>query len=454
MTARKGSTAGRTEVKRPTEETAVSRDDTKDAKTAGVRPGVSASGVLLAVALLMACGGGAVPDGPASEADRAAAEYLVLVPALIAHDHDSASGDTALSDVSLDSPSPSMRVEDIAARALASVRALRTPLARGDTARLEWLAAQLDAVAARASAVAGTSLSFDEELRRLYGVQWAPQQTADAEGARNELERRLPGGGALAARLRAFDERFIVPPDRLPAVFERAVAECRTRSRPHLGLPPRERVEVRYVTGRPWSGFSRYVGQGRSVIEVNTQFPLTVDRALDLACHESYPGHHALNVLRDERRAEQGWEELSALPLFSPASFAAEVLATRAAATAFTDDERRDFERDVLFPLAGLPPGDADLHVRIGRLVARLSPAITDAVGRYLRQEQDYVETTWALRERAAMQQPQPTLAFVHQFRGFALAYTWAVHGDLDSGAIAVAGDGRWTAYHAAAATN
>ncbi|HEY7162245.1 MAG TPA: hypothetical protein VH815_13345, partial [Acidobacteriota bacterium] len=35
----------------------------------------------------------------------------------------------------------------------------------------------------------------------------------------------------------------------------------------------------------------------RSIIQVNTDLPVTIDRAIDLACHEGYPGHHVLNLL-------------------------------------------------------------------------------------------------------------------------------------------------------------
>ena len=407
--------------------------------------------------LVVACHSSGPPRGPLEEDDAASRDYVALVAALIEHDPDSASGDTAVQDAPTTTPAPALSLRAVGERAREVAQSLQAPKIGGEPARIDWLSAQLDAVAARASLLAGGRMPFEEELRRLYGIRWS-SGTGDLDPPRNELERLLPGTGSLASRLRASDARLAVPSDRLPIVFERAMRECRVRTLAHVALPVREQVSVRYVTGRPWSGFSRYLGDGQSVVEVNTSFALTLDRVVDLACHEGYPGHHVLNVLRDQRRAARGWEELAAVPLFSPESFDAEVRATNAASLVFPEADRTTFVRDVLAPLAGLSGSEAAAQVHVDRLVARLRPAITEAVARYLGHERDYVETVWALQREALMEHPQPTLAFVHQFRGFALAYTWAADGTLRAGpateAAPDAGEAAWAAYGDALATS
>jgi hypothetical protein len=44
------------------------------------------------------------------------------------------------------------------------------------------------------------------------------------------------------------------------------------------------------------------------VIQINTDLPVYIDRAVDLGCHEAYPGHHVYNVLleRDLVRGRAG----------------------------------------------------------------------------------------------------------------------------------------------------
>ena len=88
---------------------------------------------------------------------------------------------------------------------------------------------------------------------------------------------------------------------------------------------------------------------------MNLDFPVPLDRAIDLACHEGYPGHHVYNALLEQALVhDRGWVEISMYPLFSPQSLIAEGSANYGIDMAFPSAERTAFERDSLFPLAGL----------------------------------------------------------------------------------------------------
>ena len=371
---------------------------------------------------------------PHNDVDRAAQTYLQLVAELVRRDPDSASGDTATSSAAADPKANAMSLPAIAAQAREAADTLRNhavTVTNGEAPppvdtvadRRAWLTAQLDALAARAAQMSGTRFTLEEELRQLFGTERTGPVDEDLLSIRARLDQVLPGTGTPAVRLEALDASVTVPADALPAVFQRALDECRVRTKARIVMPDSESVSVEFVEGKPWSAFSTYMGSARSVISVNTRYPLTVDRVLQLACHEGYPGHHLLNTKRDQRRAS-GRPELGAVPLFSPEAFAVEAFASTAAAYVFTDAERLRFERDVLFPLAGLPPDQAETHVVVSRLVDRLAPAIGNALCRYLAGERDYIETTWALQSDALMQHPQTTLFFANQFRGLSLAYT------------------------------
>jgi hypothetical protein len=118
--------------------------------------------------------------------------------------------------------------------------------------------------------------------------------------------------------------------------------------------PAGEAFTLEFVTGKSWSGYNYYQGNYRSLIQINTDLPVRLSRAVDLGCHEGYPGHHAYNVLleRDLSRG-RGWTEFSVYPLYSPQSLIAEGSANYGIDLAFTPEERLAFERDVLIPLAG-----------------------------------------------------------------------------------------------------
>jgi hypothetical protein len=205
-------------------------------------------------------------------------------------------------------------------------------------------------------------------------------------------------------------------------VLARAVEGCRAATRAHLELPPGERVGMAYVNELAWSAFTRYEGHFVSRIQVNASLPLTVDRALDLACHEAYPGHHTIDTLVDLRLGQR--VELLVRPLFSPQSLMHEAAASLAGALAFPEPARLAFERDELFPLAGLDPAGAERHVRVGRLVDRLHSVQADIARQYLDGALDFPHASAALEREALMPSADATLKFLNQYRTYAVTYT------------------------------
>ena len=107
-------------------------------------------------------------------------------------------------------------------------------------------------------------------------------------------------GWTAARSLRTFRSGFIIPREKLDAVFQAAIKECRERTLEHVKLPAGESFTVEYVTNKSWSGYNWYQGNFRSLIQVNTDLPVYIDRAVDLACHEGYPGHHVYNALLEQ----------------------------------------------------------------------------------------------------------------------------------------------------------
>src|SRR5206468_2004676 len=156
--------------------------------------------------------------------------------------------------------------------------------------RRDYLKRQLEALRARVRMLEGVKMTFDEESQALYDAVAPAHPDSYFEETTKEIDRALPGGGPLVDRYDAFRRAFIVTSDRLARVFDRAIAEGRTRTLAHVQLPADEHFTVEYVTNKPWSGYNWYQGSFRSLIQVNTDLPIYIDRAIDLACHEGYPG--------------------------------------------------------------------------------------------------------------------------------------------------------------------
>ena len=142
---------------------------------------------------------------------------------------------------------------------------------------------------------------------------------------------------------------------------------------------------MEYVTDKPWSGYNWYKGKSHSVIQVNTDLPIYIDRAIDLAAHEGYPGHHVYNALLEENLArKRGWVEFTVYPLFSPQSLIAEGSANFGVQVVFPGEERIEWEKNTLLPLAGLDGSMAGEFYKVHALTEKLNYAGNEAARGYL----------------------------------------------------------------------
>ncbi|MFI5244548.1 MAG: hypothetical protein ACHQQR_04930 [Gemmatimonadales bacterium] len=310
--------------------------------------------------------------------------------------------------------------------------------------RREYLHRQIEALRARVGMLSGLRMTFDEESRALYDEVAPTHPESYFASTLQDLERLLPGRGPLIDRYDAFKKDFVIPAERLGPVLDRSIAECRARTRQHVTLPPEERFTVEYVTDKPWSGYNWYKGGYRSVIQVNTDLPISIDRAVDLACHEGYPGHHVYNALIEKNLVrDRGWVEFSVYALFSPQSLIAEGTANYGIEVAFPGQERIAFERDVLFVAAGLDPSRAAEYHEVQTLVDRLSYASNEAARRYLDRDIDRAAavswlTRYALTPAARGEQ---RTRFIDKYRSYVINYNLGT--DLIRGFIEKRDDGQ-----------
>ena len=292
--------------------------------------------------------------------------------------------------------------------------------------RRQYLARQMAALRARVSMLQGKRLTFDEESRALYDAVAPTQTEAEFEDVLKQLEARLPGDGTLIERYDRFKQAFVIPTAKVDRVFREAIRACRDRTLAHVELPTEERFTVEYVTGKSWSGYNWYQGGYKSLIQVNTDLPIYIDRAIDLACHEGYPGHHVYNVLLEKNLVrDRGWIEYTVYPLFSPQSLIAEGTANYGIEVAFLLAERIIFEKEVLFPLAGLDAKCVQEYYEVLALVDRLSYAGNEAARRYLDGTIDRTGAVAWLEKYALYTAPraEQRVKFIDQYRSYVINY-------------------------------
>ncbi|WP_449496360.1 hypothetical protein [Brevundimonas sp.] len=242
--------------------------------------------------------------------------------------------------------------------------------------RRAYLIAHTKAAAARIRMLSGEKLSFADEAEALFGIRPELRPLTSYDPILARIDALVPGQGSLTDRITAFKAQYQIPKDRLQVVMDAAIAECRRRTVEHIALPANERFTLSFVGDKPWSGYNYYLGDAASRIEINADFPIYTERAIDLGCHEGYPGHHVYNALLERTFVrDKGWVEMSVYPLFSPISFVAEGSANYGVDLAFPGDEATVFERDVLFPLAGLDPSTVEAKAELMALTRQLARA-------------------------------------------------------------------------------
>jgi hypothetical protein len=364
--------------------------------------------------------------------DHKVEEYLLLELAMGLHDPAQVDAYFGPDELKQRAESEQLSLEEIGQRVAALSVVITAQPDEGMDAlerqRIKSLGLRLLALQTRVALAQGTVIPFDEESKLLFDAVAPTFDEAHFEGILAQIDALLPGDAPLPDRVTAFRERFVIPPDRLSEVFEAAMDECRRRTLQHIELPAHESFSIEYVSDKPWSGYNWYQGNANSLIQVNTDLPSFIDSAVDLGCHEGYPGHHTYNALLEQNLLRgRGWTEFSLYPLFSPQSLLAEGSANYGVDLAFPGDERIAFERAELFPLAGLDASEADLYYQVMELRGQLNYAGNEAARRYLNgqfsseQAQEWL-VNYALDapERAAKR-----IQFYDTYRSYVINYNY-----------------------------
>jgi hypothetical protein len=372
-----------------------------------------------------------MPVAAQGDMAKIAQEYVRLVLALGQHDKDYVDAYYGPDELKKGAERANLTLDAIGA-GVTSLQAQVATLTPGadeiQRLRHQYLEKQLSAMGARVRMLKGARLSFDEESRALYDAVAPTYPEAHFQEVLDRLDKRFPGSGPLVDRYDTWHRAFLIPREKLDAVFQAAIGACRERTLAHVKLPADERFTVEYVTNKSWSGYNWYQGGFRSVIQVNTDLPIYIDRAIDLACHEGYPGHHVYNALLEQHLVrERGWIEFTVYPLFSPQSLIAEGTANFGIEVAFPGRERAEYEQRTLFPLAGLDGARAAEYYEVMALVDQLSYAANEAARRYLNGQIDAAAAAAWLERYALMPHDRAAqrVRFFDQYRSYVINYNF-----------------------------
>ncbi|NEU07290.1 hypothetical protein GZH53_03095 [Flavihumibacter sp. R14] len=293
--------------------------------------------------------------------------------------------------------------------------------------RAIWISRQLIATKRRIRIFSGDYASFDTEAKELFGII-PPNFTEDHfRNLVTQLDRLLPGQGSVNERFQKLANRFIIPRDKLDTLYKVSIAESRKRTLRHYSLPKTENFRVEYVTNKPWSGYNWYQGNFKSLIQFNTDVSAFIEKAIDVACHEGYPGHHVYNTLLEKNLyRDRGQVEISLYPLFSPQSLIAEGSANYGIDVVFPGEEKIQFAKNVLLPLAGLDTTGLTTYFRALEIKGKLQYVHTEVARRLVDGKMTDKEAVRWTMEYGLFNEGDAVraLAFKKKYRSYVINYT------------------------------
>ena len=292
--------------------------------------------------------------------------------------------------------------------------------------RARVLMANTSSARFRLDMIDGKRTPFVEEAEALFGLRPKLRPLSDFDAALARIETLLPGPGPLSERVAAFRTQYSVPDDRLDDVMHASIDECRRRTAAFIPLPAGENFSMTLVNDKSWGAYNYYKGGNQSLIEINTDLPVSIGHVLVLGCHEGYPGHHVQGIFNERNYRERGWAEYSVMPLYAPAAPLNEGGADFGVDLAFPGDERLRFEMEVLYPLAGLDPKMAPAFETLRRATTELDGALLRISQMHLDGEIDREEAiTLAQKYRLASRDvAEQSLRFDAAYRSYVINYS------------------------------
>jgi len=280
------------------------------------------------------------------------------------------------------SPPPSRRETDELIRQLDQLDA--TSYDEIERLRHGYLHAELSSVRWELDISSGQPMSYEERCLALSGLRVRQYDRSYFETRATAAAALVPGEGDIAERVSRFVSNFMIPQDKLEAVFTRTLAEARRRTRQHIQLRDDGGVELQFESTDAYQTDVSFLPNGKTLLKVSTHWPLDMTLAINFVCHEGYPGHHVhLAVQKEQMLEDRGWiEHDSSLGRWeSPFNAVAEGAAEYATELTFPMQDRVALGKE-LAALAGLDPTGMAQYIELSEILWELRFSAFSAVGR------------------------------------------------------------------------
>lgn len=229
---------------------------------------------------------------------------------------------------------------------------------------------------------------YNLDLPRLYSEQELEQEL---EKIKKHFTKELETVD-LHTAYNTFRDKFIVSPNKAHELFSFCLDEARNRTKQNIQFLLREEgVKFEFVENKPWSAYNWYLGNYKSLMQINLDKVLYIDDLLLLSAHEAYPGHHLQGILMEMAYRNLNWREFGIFLLNSPDSVIMEGAADASVDICFPD--RIDFEVKYILPKINesLTREDLERYYSIRKILAETN--IDVIIGR------NFINKIWSREE-------------------------------------------------------
>lgn len=285
----------------------------------------------------------------------------------------------------------------------------------------------IKAIQTRLKILDNEPVTFLEECRDIYQYEPEIYPYSHFDSILVELADYLGYQADLSTIYADYRSKFKISNSKIDEAFQKSIKKSASVTKKYIQMPDSESVHIEYVDGAPWSAYNWYKGNYKSLIQLNKQADVHIERVLDLAAHESYPGHHVYYSLREKMYyRDLGYPEFSIYTLFSPVSFLAEGTAVYGNELVFPENEKIEFIRNEITYKANYSDVDLKNYFKILKLISKLDESQVTIAKQFIDKEISENEALTLLAKYGLESQSSAKrrLEFIKRYRSYIINYT------------------------------
>jgi len=296
-----------------------------------------------------------------------------------------------------------------------------------DIFRKNYQLAMINSLEYRLKILDNEKVDFLDECEGIYQYRPELKPYSFYDSLLAELDSLIIGEGDLKERFANYRKKFKVENENVDKSFDMALQYAARNTRQYIELPDSEKIEIEFVSGAPWSAYNWYKGNYKSLIQVNKSVEIHFERILDLAAHESYPGHHVYYTKREQNfYKDSGFVEFSIYTLFSPVSFLAEGTAEYGIDLVFPDDEKIEFIKKNVIGAEKITKTELKKYFTALEIVEKLNEVTVNVAKAYLDGE-IIIEEAVSLLQKYGLESEKSAIRrmnFIRRYRSYIMNYT------------------------------